>query len=123
MSVRRTVIAANLVYAIALMILGLIPSVPGAGAGLPDHVAHAAAYAIQAVLLFVLFLRPGRRGRTALLALGVAVLYGGCVEILQSLQPARTVEFADLVANAVGASSAALILYLVAGAGSTEARR
>lgn len=115
MATRRLVIAANVAYAVALLILGLIPSVPRAVAGVSDLFAHAAASAGQTVLLFALFLPSGGRRRAALLALGVAVLYGGCVEMLQSLQPARTVEMADQVANAVGACAAMSFVYLVTG--------
>jgi VanZ family protein len=123
MTARRLVIATNLVYAVALLILGLIPSVPRAVAGVPDHVAHAAAYAVQAALLYVFFLYSGRRRRAAVLAIGVAVLYGGCVEMLQSLQPARAVEVADLVANTVGATTASAFLHLVMGMRKTETKR
>jgi VanZ family protein len=123
MATHRLVIAANLFYAVALLIFGLIPSVPEAFAGVADHLAHAAAYAVQAVLLFVLFLRPVGRGRAALLAIGLAVLYGGCVELLQALQPARAVEAADMAANAVGATAASAFLYLVTGTRTKDIRR
>jgi VanZ family protein len=113
MATRRLVIAANLIYAVALLVLGLIPTFPVAVAGVSDGVAHAAAYAVQTVLLYGLFMPSAGRIRAALLAVGVAVLYGGCVEILQSLQPARAVEGADVVANMVGAVAAASLLYLV----------
>ena len=118
MATRRLVIAANLIYAVAVLVLGLIPTFPVAVAGVSDGVAHAAAYAVQTVLLYGLFMPSAGRIRAALLAVGVAVLYGGCVEILQLLQPARTVETADLVANMVGSGVAALFLYLVTSSGS-----
>jgi len=123
MTTHRLVIAVNLVYAVALLVLGLIPSVPDAVAGVPDHVAHAVAYAAQAALLYILFLHSGGRGRAAVLALCVALLYGGCVEMLQSFQPARTVELADLAANTVGAATASGALYLVTGTRRTETGR
>jgi len=115
MATRRLVIAANLAYAVALLILGLLPAIPEAVAGVSDHVAHAAASAGQTVLLYGLFLSSGGRGRSAILAASAAVLYGVCVEMLQSLQPARTVEMADLVANTVGACATMFTLYLVTG--------
>ena len=123
MATRRLVIAANLVYAVALLILGLIPSVPVAVTVVPDHLAHAAAYAGQTVLLYAVFLTSSGRGRAAVLAAGSAVLYGGCVEILQSLQPTRTVELADLLANTVGACVAMFVLYLVTGVLPADAAR
>jgi VanZ family protein len=123
MATRRLVIAANLIYAVALLVVGLIPSIPEAVAGVSDHLAHAMAYAVQAVLLYGLFLRSCGRGRAAVLAIGVAVLYGGFVEMLQSLQPTRTVEAADLVANTVGAAAATVIVYIVTGTRATDIRR
>ena len=123
MAARRLVIAVNVVYGVALLILGLIPSVPSTAASIPDHVAHAGAYALQSVLLYLLFLSSGGRERAAVLAIAVSVLYGGCVEMLQSLQSARTVEVADLIANAVGATAASAFLYLATGTQRTGIRR
>lgn len=115
MATRRLVIALNLVYAVALLVFGLISSLPGSAAGVPDHLAHAAAYAVQAALVYVLFLQSSGRGRAAVLAIGVAALYGGFVELLQTLQPARTAEVADLLANTIGAIAASLFLYVTTG--------
>jgi VanZ family protein len=123
MAIRRSVIAANLIYAVVLLVLGLVPNIPKPVAGISDHVAHAAAYAIQTIFLFFLLVPHGGRGRAAILAVAGAVLYGGCVEMLQSFQPARTVEVADLVANAVGAGAAASLVYLVTSSRSIGVRR
>jgi VanZ family protein len=114
MASRRTLIAVNSLYAAALLILGLIPKVPEVVAGVSDHLAHAAAYAVQTVLLFILLLPFRGPGRAGVIAVLGAVLYGGCVEMLQSLQPARAVEVTDLVANAVGACTAGSIAFLLA---------
>lgn len=114
MVARRLVIAANLAYAIALLLIGLAPKVPVHSVAVPDGLAHAAASAGQTVLLFALFESRGGPKRAAAVAAVVAILYCGCVEILQFLQPARTVEVRDLVANMVGAGAAAALLTLVA---------
>ena len=115
MVARRLVIVANLVYAIALLLIGLVPKVPVPSVAVPDGLAHAAASAGQTVLLFAVLDSRGRPKRAAAVAAVVAILYCGCVEILQFLQPARTVEVRDLVANMVGAGAAAILLTGVAG--------
>jgi VanZ family protein len=123
MDPRRLVIAANVVYAAILLTLGLISDLPQAVSAVPDLVAHAAAYAIQAVLLFILLLPSTGRGKAALFSAVGAVVFGGLVEALQLYQPARTVEIRDLAANAVGAAKASFILYLATGLFATGANK
>jgi len=113
--VRRFVIVANLLYAAFLLLLGVAPDVPDIAAEIPDFAAHGIAYAAHAALMFALFLPSVGRGNAAILAFAGAVVYGGLVEGLQFLQPARTVEIRDLVANTVGAGVVAMVLYLVTG--------
>jgi len=111
--VRSVVFVANLIYAAVLLVLGLSPNPPAFATGVSDHAAHALAYAVQAGLLFALFLPSAGRGMAALLAAAVAVLYGGFVETLQLLQPERTFEYIDLGANLVGAGMAASIAFFL----------
>jgi len=112
---RRFVIVANLVYAAVLLCLGVIPDVPEVAVDIPDFAAHSLAYAAHTVLLYALLLPSFGRGNAAIIAFTGAVLYGGIVEALQFLQPVRTVEMRDLLANAIGAVVAATLLYLVTG--------
>ena len=118
--VRRFVIAANLVYAVSLLFLGVAPDVPDVAVDIPDFAVHGIAYAAHTALMFALLLPSVGRGNAAILAFAGAVLYGGLVEALQFLQPARTVEMRDLLANAVGAGMAAMILYFVTGPRTTD---
>ncbi len=119
---RRFVIAANLVYAASLLVLGVAPDVPDVAVDIPDFAAHGIAYAAHTALMFALLLPLVGRGKAAILAFAGAVLYGGLVEALQFLQPARTVEIRDLLANAVGAGMAAMILYFVTRSKTTDGR-
>lgn len=121
--VRLIVIAANLVYAASLLFLGVASDVPHVGVNLPDFVAHGIAYAAHAALMFVLLLPLIGRVKAAILAFAGAVIYGGLVEALQFLQPARTVEARDLLANAVGAGIAALFLFFVTGSRTMDGHR
>ena len=111
--VRSVVLVANLLYAAVLLVLGLLPNLPAFATGVSDHAAHALAYAVQAGLLFALFLPSAGRGMAALLAAAVAGLYGGFVETLQLLQPERTFEYIDLGVNFVGAGMAASIAFFL----------
>jgi len=103
----------NILFAILLVAGGLLPDLPGSGGGIPDTVLHGSAYGLQAVLLFWL-LAPRMRPRRALVAAVVcATLFGAMVETLQLLQPARSVELKDLLANAVGACLAGTAAALI----------
>jgi VanZ family protein len=113
--VRRSVIAANLTYAVLLLVLGLLPGIPEIASGVPDTAAHGIAYAGFASLLFAFFLPLAGRGKAAVLSVIAAIVYGGLVEALQVLQPVRSVEIRDIGSNSFGAVIAALALYLVVG--------
>lgn len=110
---RRAVIAANLAYAAVLLVLGVVPDVPEIAKEIPDYTSHALAYGVHGALLFALFLPLTGRGTAAVLAAAGATLYGGFVEALQLLQPARSVEILDIAANALGAGAAAAIAFLL----------
>lgn len=103
--------AVNLVYAACLVIAALLPiSKPTAGLRVPDWLAHAAAYGVQAVLVFRA-LPPSMGQRRALICAWIgASLFGMATEALQLLQPARTVEAGDIVANMAGALTACVII-------------
>jgi VanZ family protein len=120
---RGLVIVANLVYAAALLVLGVVPDVPKIAVHIPDFAAHGFAYAGHTMLLFALLLPSIGRGKAAVFAVAGAALYGSLVEVLQFFQPTRTVEIGDLVANSIGAGIAAMILFLVTGPRTTGGAR
>ena len=121
--VRRFAVVANLLYALLLLMLGVSPGIPGITTGISDRFAHMAASGLHVVLLFWL-LRAATGARTAaFLAAAAASLYGGFIEAMQLMQPARTVEMADLATNAIGACSTAVLLFLFAGRNATEVRQ
>jgi VanZ family protein len=114
---RRAWILVNAGYASILVILALAPSSLAPGLQIPDSVAHATAYGLQALLLYFLFLFVGSsRPWTSVVAAALcAVGFGLFTEALQLLQPARSVEFRDIMANSVGVA--------IAGAGITGINR
>ncbi len=81
----------------------------------PDWLAHATAYGIQTGLLFWA-LTPLVGVRSGLVGgLFGAVSFGAVTEALQFLQPGRTVEFRDVVANSVGALVVCAVIASAAG--------
>jgi VanZ family protein len=105
-------LAANLVYAGVLVALGMVPDLPPFGKDVPDDLPHGAAYALQAVLLYCLVKTRLGAAAGAVSAAAGATKFGGFVEILQLLQPARTFEGEDVLANAVGAGAGVAATYL-----------
>lgn len=77
-----------------------------------DKLNHVLAFAGPALAGLLARRRPGRRSAALLLAL--LLLWGGVLELAQSLLPPRTGDPADLVADAVGLALGALA-YRVAG--------
>jgi len=105
-ALRWTLVAA---YAVSLFFVSSLPSeeIP---VGMPygmDKVAHAAAYAILA-LLFCRAVRSPGTGSLVLIALFCAA-YGVLNELHQAYVPGRFASGWDAVANAVGASVTVLL--------------
>jgi VanZ family protein len=106
-----------------LIVMAVMPHPSSAVVSLaPDWLAHASAYGIQAGLL-IWALSPVLGGAGALVA-GIvgAGLFGAATEALQFLQPERSVEFRDVVANSVGAIVVGLAVALVTRSGSGRSR-
>ncbi len=100
-------VAANLVYAMALVLLAYIPHVPAPlGVRVPDVVAHGAAYGLQALLLLALLSRLTSPVVGALGAWLGTGAFGGLTELVQFLQPTRAPQVSDLAADCVGATVA-----------------
>ncbi|MFV2071276.1 MAG: VanZ family protein [Thermoanaerobaculales bacterium] len=100
---------ANAVYATLLAIGGLSPGIPAGVGLLTDTWSHSLAYGVQAILLFLVLSDPFPPVRAAWLSFLGASGFGAGVELLQFFQPAREVEFADLIANTGGALAASLL--------------
>jgi VanZ family protein len=98
------------------MIGALVPFTAGLDAvTVPDWLIHGAAYgALTALLYWAVVPSTGARNAAILGALG-ATVFGAVTEFLQLLQPARTVEARDLLANAVGALTVIGLIGVVRG--------
>lgn len=104
------VVASRIVLIVCLgatTYLSLTPSPPSTRIGW-DKIPHVLAYAALAFLL-ILSLRPGKTGPLAVvISLGAVLAYGVAIEFVQRVT-GRSFEVADMVANAIGAVSGALL--------------
>lgn len=106
----RTLLVAAILATLATGVLLLVPMPAGAeGIGPPqsDKIVHVALFGGLAGLWWWA-LRPLPRGRSLALCAGVA-LYGGLLELLQTLTPYRTGDWLDFAADAAGAAAAAVV--------------
>lgn len=92
------------VAVIELMPMGKTPNIPDG-----DKLVHIALYTITALLIFTFLIRKLRFKTALLLTVLLPTLYGAGLEILQGLT-GRTPSFWDAVANAFGASMAAVFI-------------
>lgn len=113
--------AANGGYAILLVIMALLPSTSTAlGFSVPDWLAHAVAYGVQAALVYWAASPSLGHGRSLAAGVAVAAGFGLVTEGLQFFQPVRAVELKDLAANTIGAL---IFCGVIAVAGRRGARR
>ncbi len=91
------------VVAGSILILSLLPEppeIPG-NVRFADKIAHFAAYAVLAFLLFTSLFKA-KKLRTVMLVTLLCLLYGGLIEFLQTFTH-RQPEIWDLIADAIGA--------------------
>jgi VanZ family protein len=107
----------NAIYAAVLAALAVVPPGPlTIGPSVPDWLAHAVAYGIQAGLLFWAVPATATTRSRARAGLTGAVAFGAATEALQLLQPARSTELVDLVANGLGAAISVVAISLATNA-------
>lgn len=112
---RALFIAGGWLYAAAIVFLSLMPSPPQPGFAYGDKLGHFLAYALLMFWFAALHRRTGERLAYA----GVWILLGVALEFAQGATDYRSLELADMAANALGVAAgaaAALILPRVAGA-------
>jgi VanZ family protein len=105
----------NLACAVLLVISALAPRPPVAVAAIEvsDLLMHGVAYGVQALLMLWLLAALTEPARAMAGAWLVATLLGLATELLQMLQPARSAEVRDLVADGVGAAVAVALGWVL----------
>lgn len=111
-----------IIWIFLILLLGLSP-----GDAMPDtdvwdflsfdKIAHFFVFAVLSFLLIVGFTKQYSfkflRYNAQTLAVVFSVLYGLLIELGQSVIPDRSLEYADLLANTIGALSGWVIFYLI----------
>lgn len=87
---------------VAYLVLGLMPRPPAAVGGVPDTVAHGAAYVVLAAVTAEAASVFGAGRGAPLIGLTWALGHGALLEALQASAPPRRAELKDLLADLVG---------------------
>lgn len=101
----------SIAYTLALVIASLISlkSVPSLGSSFDDKIYHVVAY-LGLTLLWVSYVKPYKIKRLIFVVFGAAVFLGFILELLQYLvNPNRTYDTYDVIANSIGAVFGTLI--------------
>jgi len=106
-------IALNAAYAVMLIALAVVPTIPGAGIGVSDTLVHAAVYGVQALMLFVMLVAVLSTTKALAAAWIGATGFGLITEALQFFRPERSVEFKDVIANAIGAGVVVMLVVVL----------
>jgi VanZ family protein len=107
----QLLVVLNVVYAVLLVVSAVSPRAPGATA-IPDEVTHAFAYGLQAVLLIRLLSETQPFPRALVIGCLGALGLGVFTECLQLLQPTRSAESTDILADAIGVLSAGALVVV-----------
>ena len=95
--------------AIVIAVASLSPQSPTIETGFGDKLDHLAAYSVLSLLVAL-----GWSGRVAPgVIVGVAVGFGGLLELLQTFSPGRQADWADFAVNSVGAVTGLALAMLV----------
>ncbi len=111
-----------ILWILLILLLGLSP-----GEAMPDtdvwdflsfdKVAHFFIFAVLSFLLIIGFTKQYSfkfvKYNAQILAIGFSIFYSLLIELGQALIPGRSMEYADLLANCIGALSGWVIFYLI----------
>ncbi len=116
--IRRSTSRALYVWLVTVLVISTYPSafIPAIHIRFSDLLAHFILYAVTGSLFYVVF-KESRFGflskSPALLAVGLAALYGFGMEVAQFYLPTRSFSLADSAANTLGAAVAvSTLVYL-----------
>ena len=108
---KRLLLLAAIAYTILLTIVSLInlEGVPDLGSSFDDKIYHVLAYVVLAAL-WVTYFKPNKRRYTLTVVFACIILYGVFLELIQhQLNPNRTYDTYDLMANCLGVLIGTLI--------------
>ena len=109
--VKKLLLPIAIIYTIWLTIVSLIDlsGVPSLGSSFDDKIYHLLAYLILA-FLWVTYFKPSKRRYIVLIVFICMILFGVVLELIQHrLNPKRTYDTLDLIANCLGVILGTLI--------------
>ena len=101
----------SIAYTIVLVIVTLINlnGVPSLGSSFDDKIYHVIAY-IGLAFLWITYFKPNKKRHILSLVFICAILFGVALEVIQhQLNPNRTYDIYDLIANCIGVLIGTLI--------------
>mgnify|MGYP003650224507 FL=1 len=108
---RKLLLPIAIVYTIALVIASLINlnGVPSLGSSFDDKIYHFIAY-LGLGFLWITYLKPKKKKRNLVIVFLCLILFGVVLEVMQhKLNPNRTYDTYDLIANCLGVILGTLI--------------
>jgi len=109
--VKKLLLPIAIIYTIWLTIVSLIDlsGVPSLGSSFDDKIYHLSAYLILA-FLWVTYFKPSKKRHIVLIIFICMILFGVVLELIQHrLNPKRTYDTLDLIANCLGVILGTLI--------------
>ena len=109
--VKRLLLLVAIIYTIWLTIVSLINlnNVPSLGSSFDDKIYHLLAYFVLAIL-WVTYFKPSQKKHIRLIVFSCMILFGVLLELIQhQLNPNRTYDSYDLIANCLGVVFGTLI--------------
>ena len=106
------------IWALIIFVASSIPTsmIPWAFLRAPDKIIHVVIFLILGILVYRALETDSDRGiffyKKVLLMFGIVLSYGILDELHQGFTPGRSVDFYDLLADAVGGITAGAVLYL-----------
>jgi VanZ family protein len=109
--VKKLLLSVAIAYTIALIVATLITlnGVPSLGSSFDDKIYHFLAY-VGLAILWITYFKPNKRKYTLSFVFIVVILLGVLLELIQhQLNPNRTYDTYDLMANCLGVTIGTLI--------------
>ena len=109
--VKKILLPVAIIYTIWLTVVSLInlKSVPSLGSSFDDKIYHLLAYLLLA-FLWVTYFKPHSKKHATLIVFSCTIIFGAALELMQhQLNPNRTYDSYDLIANCLGVILGTLI--------------
>jgi len=110
--------AITVIWALIILVISVIPGadLPSLSIWEPDKVMHALVYGVLTILLFFTLQNfYPLRAKNNFLAVGLCILYGFIIELIQLFLPTRSFDMLDALANSTGCVLAMAVILVISG--------